>query len=59
MFFLSIVNKNRLFLKSQYDLIHISTGELIRFNIKNKTEWTGFLDNTTNKAEKSVIPEKK
>ena len=26
------------FLKSQYDLIHISTGELFRFNIKNKTE---------------------
>ena len=26
------------FLKSQYDLVHISTGDLFRFNIKNKTE---------------------
>ena len=25
-------------LKSQYDLVHISTGDLFRFNIKNKTE---------------------
>ena len=23
---------------SQYDLVHISTGDLFRFNIKNKTE---------------------
>ena len=26
------------FLRSQYDLVHISTGDLFRFNIKNKTE---------------------
>lgn len=26
------------FLKSEYDLVHISTGDLFRFNIKNKTE---------------------
>lgn len=26
------------FLKSQYDFVHISTGDLFRFNIKNKTE---------------------
>ena len=26
------------FLKSKYDLVHISTGDLFRFNIKNKTE---------------------
>ena len=26
------------FLMSQYDLVHISTGDLFRFNIKNKTE---------------------
>ena len=26
------------FLRSQYDLVHISTGDLFRFNIKNETE---------------------
>ena len=27
-----------IFLKSKYDLVHISTGDLFRFNIKNETE---------------------
>ena len=29
-----------------------------KVSISHKTEWTGFLDNTTNKAEKSVILQK-